>query len=52
MQQPTGLSPLEYAKQRSDLIFSPNVVVPDMSDDGYTEFVKDFDAFRKFLQES
>jgi hypothetical protein len=50
--QPSDLSPLEYYKERMDLFFNPNVVAPDMSDDGYIEFVKDFDAFRKFLQES
>ena len=49
--EPTGLSPLEYAKQRID-VFSPDITAPDMSDDVYVEFVKDFDAFRKFLQES
>ena len=47
--EPSDLSPLEYAKERIDLIYSPDVVATDA---GYAKFAKDFDAFRKFLQES
>ena len=47
--QPTDLSSLEYAKERIELIYSPDVVATDA---GYAKFAKDFDAFRKYLQES
>jgi len=47
--QPTSLSPFQYAKERIELLYSPDVVATDA---GYAKFAKDFDSFRKFLQES